>query len=87
MLAKYPADFLMKNEYVFHCVWSLMKRFKIKNIQMIGDNGYNNSLPDNIEAIINYQKNIPHFVLKQTNWSRVLMKRCFKKLKNQGLYK
>lgn len=86
MLAKYPPDLLLKHEYVFHCVWNLVKRFRIKNTGMISGFGYNGQLPDKIREIIDYQKPIPRIIIKQTNWSKMLMKRCFKKL-SQGLNK
>jgi len=80
MLTKYDSNLLLKNEYVFHLVWNMLKRFKIKNIEDIRATGYTGSLPDNIEAIIKYQKKIPNIILKQTPWSKALMLRCFKKL-------
>jgi glycosyltransferase involved in cell wall biosynthesis len=87
LLAKFPSDLLLKYEYVFYCVWNLVKRFRIRNKEMIVQLGYTGSLPDHIQDIINYQKNVPRIIIKQTNWSKILMKRCFKKLKTQGQYK
>ncbi len=87
MLAKFPPGLLMQHEYVFHCVWNLIKRFRIKNIKMIRDFGYDGRLPDHIQDIIDYQKPIPRIIIKQTNWSKLFMKRFFKKLNNQGQYK
>ena len=86
LLAKFPPELYLKHEYVFHCIWNLVKRFKIKNIEMLRDYGYSDSLPLQIQSVIDFQKSIPYFILKQTNWSRVLMKRCYKKI-TQGLYK
>lgn len=87
MLAKFPPGLLLQHEYVFHCVWNLVKRFRIKNPETIKDLGYNGQLPDHIEDIIAFQKPIPRIVIKQTNWSKMLMKRCYKKIKGQGAYK
>ncbi len=81
MLSKFPPGLLMQHEYVFHCVWNLVKRFRIKNLGMIEAYGYTGQLPDHIAEIINYQKPIPRVIIKQTNWSRILMKRCYKKIK------
>lgn len=86
LLTKYNSDLLLKNRYVFHMVWNMLKRFKIKNIADIRATGYNGKLPDKIEAIINYQKPIPRIILKQTPWSEALMKRCYIKI-SQGLNK
>lgn len=87
MLAKYPGNLLVQHEYVFHCVWNLLKRFRIKDIKMIEALGYTGQLPDHLQLIINYQKLIPRLVIKQTKWSKIFMKRCYKKIKDQGLYK
>jgi glycosyltransferase involved in cell wall biosynthesis len=87
MLAKFPSDLLMQHEHVFHCVWGLMKRFRIRNIKMIEDLGYTGQMPDHLQEILDYQQPIPNIVIKQSNWSRLLMKRCYRKLKAQGLNK
>ncbi len=87
MLAKFPSGLLMNHEYVFHCVWNLVKRFKISSIKMIADYGYNGPLPDHLQSIIDYQKPIPRIIIKQTNWSKMLMKKCYRKIKAQGLNK
>jgi glycosyltransferase involved in cell wall biosynthesis len=80
LLAKYNSNLLLSNQYVFHLIWNMLKRFKIKNIEDIRATGYTGKLPDKIEAIINYQKKIPRIILKQTPWSKVLMNNCFKKI-------
>jgi len=85
MLAKYPGNLLMQHEYVFHCVWNLLKRFRIRNIQMIEDLGYTGELPDHLQLIINYQKVIPRLAIKQTKWSKLFMKRCYSKIKNLSI--
>ncbi len=86
LLTKFDSDLLLKNQYVFHLVWNMLKRFKIKGIGDIRKTGYNGAIPDKVQEIINYQKKIPNIILKQTPWSKKLMKRCFKKL-TQGLNK
>jgi glycosyltransferase involved in cell wall biosynthesis len=86
MLAKYRSDLALTNQYVFHLVWNMLKRYHIKNTGDINALGYHGPMPDKIEVIIKYQKNIPAVILKQTPWSKVLMKRCYKKI-TQGLYK
>ena len=80
LLSKYNSDLLLKNQYVFHLVWNMLKRFKITNLEDIRATGYDGRLPDRVEAIINYQKKIPRIILKQTPWSKALMNRCYKKL-------
>lgn len=80
LLTRYESDLLLKNQYVFHLVWNMLKRFKIKNIDDIRATGYTGRLPDKVESIIQFQKNIPHIILKQTPWSKALVARCYKKL-------
>jgi glycosyltransferase involved in cell wall biosynthesis len=86
LLSKFPSNLLMQHEYVFHCVWNIVRRFRIKNIIMIREFGYDGPLPDHMESIIHFQKPIPRIIIKQTNWSKLLMKKCFRKI-SQGLYK
>lgn len=84
MLAKFPPGLLMEHEYVFHCVWDLVKRFRIKDRAVIHELGYEGPLPDKLDEIIAYQRPVPRFILKQTDWSKLLMKRCYASLKRQG---
>ncbi len=86
LLAKYDSGLLLKNEYVFHLVWNMLKRYHIKNTGEVKALGYYGVMPDRLEEIINYQKNIPAIILKQTPWSKALMKRCYKKI-SPGLYR
>ena len=86
LLAKYDSDLLLKNEYVFHLVWNMLKRYRIKNTRQVNALGYNGVMPDKLEEIIKFQEKIPAIILKQTPWSKALMKRCYKKI-TQGLYK
>jgi glycosyltransferase involved in cell wall biosynthesis len=85
LLAKFPPGILMEHEYVFHSVWNLVKRFRIRNAMMIEDLGYQGQVPDHLQEIMDYQRPYPYLIIKQSNWSRFLMKRCFKKIKAQGL--
>lgn len=80
LLTRYDSDLLLKNQYVFHMVWNMLKRFKIKTIDDIRATGYTGRLPDKVESIIQFQKYIPNIILKQTPWSKALMARCYKKL-------
>jgi glycosyltransferase involved in cell wall biosynthesis len=80
MLTKYESNLLLKNEYVFHLVWNMLMRFRIKSIDDIRETGYGGRLPDKIEAVIQYQKIIPRLILKQPAWSKIFMKRCYHKL-------
>jgi glycosyltransferase involved in cell wall biosynthesis len=78
MLAKYPAGMPLQNEYVFYMLWMLVKKFKIRNLDQILRAGYQGPLPEaELKAIIAYQRPIPNIILKQTPWSKLLMKRCF----------
>jgi glycosyltransferase involved in cell wall biosynthesis len=80
LLTKYESNLLLKNQYVFHLVWNMLKRFKIKSVTDLQRTGYDGKLPDKIEAIIQYQKNIPRIILKQPRWSEKFMKKCYAKL-------
>lgn len=80
LFAKYPPDLSVKDEYVFHVIWNMLKRYKIRNLDQIYAAGYSGILPDKIQEMINCQRHIPNIILKQTPWSRKLMKKCFKKL-------
>ena len=80
MLAKYEPDLMFKNEYVFHLVWNMLKRYKIKNTNQFADFGYTGILPPRIEEVIRFQKKIPNIILKQPKWSERLMLRCFRQL-------
>ena len=84
LLAKYDSDLDLKNIYVFHLVWNMLKRFKIKNAADVHALGYTGVMPDKIDEIIKCQKKIPGIIIKQPHWSKIFMKRCFKKI-NQGL--
>lgn len=80
LLTKYKSDLLLQNQYVFHLVWNMLKRFKIKSTGDIRATGFTGTLPDKLEGIIRYQKKIPAIILKQPPWSKKFMMRCFKKL-------
>jgi len=80
LLAKYPQDLCLKDEYVFHVIWNMLRRYKIKSIDQIYASGYKGIMPSKVEEIITFQKYIPRIILKQTPWSKKLMKICFNKL-------
>jgi glycosyltransferase involved in cell wall biosynthesis len=82
MLAKYPSDFMLKNEQVFHLVWNMLKRYKIRSIEDIIAFGYHHVLPDRITELIQYQRRIPQFILKQPGWSEKFVKKSFKRIKS-----
>lgn len=80
LLAKYEPDLCLKNEYVFHLIWNMLKRYKVKHVDQIYAAGYKGVMPARINEIIAFQKYIPRIIIKQTPWSKKLMKRCFKKI-------
>ena len=86
VLSKYDSGLLLRNQYVFHLVWNMLKRYRINDAGQVRSLGYSGKLPDNLDDMIWYQKTIPRIILKQTPWSKWWMKRCFAKL-NQGLNK
>ena len=87
MLAKFPPGLMMRHEYVFHCIWNMMKRYRIGHSSEIAKYGYTGPLPDNLQGIIDYQKKIPRIIIKQPKWSELLMKKCYRKIRDQGLNK
>ena len=80
LLTKYESNLPVKNQYVFHMIWNMLIRFRIKSIDDVRKTGFDGRLPDGIEDIIQYQKAIPRLVLKQPGWSKIFMKKCFLKL-------
>jgi hypothetical protein len=80
LLGKYEPGLGVKNQYVFHLIWNMLKRYKIKNTSQIYAVGYKGVMPDRINEIIAFQKYIPRIILKQTPWSKKLMEICFKKI-------
>ncbi|MEJ7822082.1 MAG: glycosyltransferase [Chitinophagaceae bacterium] len=64
------------HKYVFHAFWMIVRKFKIKNVGDIKASGYSGQIPDAILQIINFQKNIPGIILKQTPFSNHFMKKC-----------
>jgi glycosyltransferase involved in cell wall biosynthesis len=80
LLQKYEPGLHLRNRYVFAMVWTMLKRFKIKNTAQITALGFTGRMPEKLESIIACQQRIPRMVIKQTNWSRFFMHRCFKKL-------
>lgn len=83
LLAKYQPDLCLENIHVFHRIWVLMARFKIKNLAQIRAVGYEGVLPSKLQEIIRYQQFIPHLIVKQPPWSKRIMQRFYKKLKKK----
>jgi glycosyltransferase involved in cell wall biosynthesis len=82
LLAKFPPGLALKNKQVFHMLWELVRKFKLRNWDQIRDYGYQGPIPEiEMKSIIGYQKNIPNIILKQTPWSRKLMERCYRSFK------
>ncbi|HET9432096.1 MAG TPA: glycosyltransferase [Chitinophagaceae bacterium] len=80
LLSKYEPGLILKDIYAFHLVWNMLKRYKIKKVSQIYEAGYEGPMPDRIEEIIAFQKYIPRLIVKQTPWSKKLMKACFQKI-------
>lgn len=79
LLAKYDTGLAARDRHVFHLVWNMVKRYKIKTPDQIYAVGYKGPMPDRIDDIIAFQKKIPRIILKQTPWSKKLMNKCFDK--------
>lgn len=74
-----PEEVRKNNRYVFYSLWSLVKKFRIKETAFIRAHGYRGRLPEAVEFIIRYQGKIPRFILKQTDWSAMLVRNCYKR--------
>ena len=86
LLAKYDLDLCLKNIYVFHLIWNMLKRYKIKHVDQIYAAGYSGPMPLGIEKIIAFQKYIPRIIIKQTPWSKKLMKICYNRVAKEYLH-
>jgi glycosyltransferase involved in cell wall biosynthesis len=80
LLAKYDPALVLRDEYVFHLMWIMVRRYKLRDLQQIRDAGFTGQLPSRIEEIMRYQRRIPRIILKQTPWSKFFMERCFRKM-------
>lgn len=78
LLSKYEQDLSCRNQYVFHLIWNMVKRYKIKNADQIYATGYKGVMPAGLNEIIAYQSKVPRIILKQDPWSEMHMKKCFK---------
>lgn len=83
LLSKYEQGLSCRNEYVFHLIWNMVKRYKIKGIEQLYSKGYIGPKPCGLDEIIAYQEKIPGIVLKQVNWSKKFMRRCFDKIQKK----
>lgn len=80
MLAKYPPGLEVKNEYVFHMLWDLVRKFSLRSAADIEKCGYHGRVPGVMADIMRCQQNIPRIILKQPPWSGALMKKCFRRI-------
>lgn len=85
MLTRYDNDLDLKNIYVFHLVWNMMVRYKIKRVEDIRALGYDAAMPARIEEVIKCVRKYPGIILKQPKWSKKIMESCFRKLKEKAV--
>jgi glycosyltransferase involved in cell wall biosynthesis len=78
LLSKFDPDLYLKDEYVFHRIWDLIRVFRIKSVDQIYSSGYKGALPAKIGEIIRFQQRIPRLIIKQPPWSKAIMKNCFR---------
>ncbi len=81
LLQKYSPELPQQNQYVFHLIWNMLLRYKIKNPEAVRALGYNGPLPLVTAEIISCQKKVPRIILKQPCWSKIFMLRCFNNIK------
>ena len=84
LLVKHSVEKLSVLE-VFNSFWNIIKKFSIKSPDQIRSAGYLQNIPIAIGYIIDFQKNIPRILIKQTPVSNFLMKKCFNQLKQKGI--
>lgn len=77
LISSLPEQDRLANRYVFQALWTLVKKFRIKDWSYIREQGYTGDQMEVVDFIIHYQKRIPRFVLKQTGWSAILVKKCY----------
>ena len=75
---KFSETLTRTNKFAFHCLWNLIRKFKIKDGAYIREHGYHGKMIQGVADIINYQKKIPRIILKQTNWSVYFMNKCYR---------
>ena len=80
LLSKYGNDLHLRDVYVFHRVWDLLRIFRVKDVQQLRAAGYTGELPAKMEQIIAFQKRIPRLIIKQPPWSKAIMRRYFKRI-------
>ncbi len=80
LLQKYAPKLPQQNKFVFHLVWNMLLRYKIKTAADVRALGYTGPLPVVMDEIIKAQKKIPRIILKQPRWSKKIMLRCFNNL-------
>ncbi len=82
LITQFPEAVQEKNWFVFRSLWNLVKKFRINEWSYIKAHGYDGPEMKVVLFIIRYQKKIPRIILKQTNWSSIFVKKCFKKWLN-----
>jgi glycosyltransferase involved in cell wall biosynthesis len=80
LLEKYEPGLHLGNRYVFHLVWNMLKRFKIKTEADVRALGFKGRMPQQLEKITACQARIPRIILKQPRWGDWFMRRCYQKL-------
>ena len=76
VLNKIGVDHL-KNIVVFDAWWRLIRNLKITNVDTIRSSGYAGEIPGAIRKMINFQRDIPGFILSNGFASKTLMTVCF----------
>lgn len=84
LISSFPVPARERNLSVFRCLWNLVKKFRIKEWGYIQEHGYSGEKMEVIEYIIRYQRRIPRFILKQTDWSALLVTNCYKRWMKKG---
>ncbi len=82
LLAKFPATLHLTNQFAFHSIWELVRKFSITHSEQFKEYGYHGPLPEKINDIIRYQQKFPRIILKQPPLNRLLMNQAFKHIKN-----
>lgn len=79
LISSLPEADRENNRYVFQALWTLIKKFRIRDWDFIREHGFQGTPIKAVDFIIARQKKIPRLVLKQTGWTHYLVNNCYRK--------
>jgi glycosyltransferase involved in cell wall biosynthesis len=73
----------MKNILVFDAWWRLLRNFSVRDFEDIKATGFEEDVPDQLKAMIAFQRKIPSRWLKIGVFSKTMMSVCYLKLRSK----